>query len=130
MAITAEDLGTKYGITRADVDEYSYQSHKKATAAYEKNLLQGPLSLLVRSVIGHVFSVHYLGEITPIAVKKDTITKDEHIRPDVSLADVHLHRNRRVTSLLALTVAALDGQAEGCFQEGRPRHSSLCLGHR
>ena len=72
MAITAENLGEKYGITRAQVDEYSYQTQQKYKAA----LAQG------------IFSA----EICPVVVesKKGSITvdKDEHPRPDVTLEKI------------------------------------------
>ncbi len=72
MAITAENLGEKYGITRPQVDEYSYQTQQKYKAA----LAQG------------IFSA----EICPVVVesKKGSITvdKDEHPRPDVSLEKI------------------------------------------
>ena len=72
MAITAENLGEKYGITRAQVDEYSYQTQQKYKAA----LAQG------------IFSA----ETCPVVVesKKGSITvdKDEHPRPDVTLEKI------------------------------------------
>ena len=72
MAITAENLGEKYGITRAQVDEYSYQTQQK----YKTALAQG------------IFSA----EICPVVVesKKGSVTvdKDEHPRPDVTLEKI------------------------------------------
>ncbi len=72
MAITAENLGEKYGITRLQVDEYSYQTQQK----YKVALAQG------------IFSK----EICPLQIetKKGSITvdKDEHPRPDVTLETI------------------------------------------
>ena len=72
MAITAENLGEKYGITRAQVDEYSYQTQQK----YKSALAHG------------IFSA----EICPVVVesKKGSVTvdKDEHPRPDVTLEKI------------------------------------------
>lgn len=72
MAITAENLGEKYGITRAEVDAYSIQSQ----ARYKKALEHGS--------IAH--------EICPVKVvtKKGevVIDKDEHPKPDVGLDKV------------------------------------------
>lgn len=69
MAITAENLGEKYQITRAEVDEYSYQSQQKCKAALER----GDFKI----------------EMTPVTIegRKGTIVveKDEHPRPDVTL---------------------------------------------
>lgn len=60
MAITAEDLGKNYAITRDEVDEFSLQSHLKAAAAFKDGSLDG--------------------EIAPIELKKKTVSMDEHIR--------------------------------------------------
>lgn len=68
MGITAENLSQKFDINRQKCDEYSYQSHQKAAAAYKKGHLQG--------------------EITPITLKKGTCERDEHLREDVSLEDM------------------------------------------
>ncbi len=69
MAITAENLGEKYGITRAACDEYSIKSQKRYKAALDKNL--------------------FAAEITPVSVttKKGTVVidKDEHPKPDATL---------------------------------------------
>jgi acetyl-CoA acyltransferase 2 len=70
MAITAENLAEKYKITRADVDEYSYQSQMRCKNAYEKK--------------------YFDDELTPVELKdKKGVTtlfsKDEHPRPDTSL---------------------------------------------
>lgn len=64
MGETAENLGMKFSISREVVDEYSYQSHKKAAAAYEKNLLQG--------------------ELVAVDAGKEQLKIDEHMRPDIS----------------------------------------------
>lgn len=68
MGITAENLAKKYSITREECDEFSLQSHQKATKAYSENNLQG--------------------EIAEIELKKGVCDKDEHMRPDAALADL------------------------------------------
>ncbi len=72
MAITAETLGEKYGITRAQVDEYSYQTQQKYKAALAKGV--------------------FASEISPVMVETKkgplTIDKDEHPRPDVTLEKI------------------------------------------
>jgi acetyl-CoA C-acetyltransferase/acetyl-CoA acyltransferase 2 len=69
MAITAENLGEKYGITRAQVDAYSLQSQTRYKEALAAN--------------------KFATEICPVKIesKKGTleITKDEHPKPDVGL---------------------------------------------
>lgn len=69
MAITAENLGEKYAITRDQVDEFSIKSQTRYKAALDKGVFEK--------------------EITPVKIegKKGTIeiTKDEHPKPDVTL---------------------------------------------
>ena len=68
MANTAENLGRKYGITRAQADEFAYRSHMLAAKARE--------------------ACRFSEEIVPVEAKAKkgtlTIDKDEHIRPDTS----------------------------------------------
>jgi acetyl-CoA C-acetyltransferase/acetyl-CoA acyltransferase 2 len=74
MAITAENLGEKYGITREQVDQYSLKTQARCKAALDKG--------------------YFAEEITPVTVetKKGTleITKDEHPRPDVTIEKIRL----------------------------------------
>ena len=69
MAVTAENLATKYGISRADCDAYAPESQKRWAAANEKGLFKD--------------------EIVPveIASKKATVSfaVDEHPRPQTTL---------------------------------------------
>lgn len=69
MANTAENLGRKYGISRAAADEFAYRSHTLAAKARE--------------------SCRFGEEIVPVEVKTkkgiSVIEKDEHIRPDTTL---------------------------------------------
>ncbi len=68
MASTAENLGRKYGITRAAADEFAYRSHRLAAQARE--------------------SCRFSDEIVPVEVKTKkgsvTVERDEHIRPDTT----------------------------------------------
>ncbi len=69
MAITAENLGEKYGITRAQCDEYSLKTQQKFKAALDRG--------------------DFAAEIAPLTVKTKkgevTIDKDEHPKPEVGL---------------------------------------------
>ena len=69
MAVTAENLAQKYGITRADCDEYSLGTQKRWAAANEAG--------------------HFKNEIAPIELtsKKGTVTfaVDEHARPQTTM---------------------------------------------
>jgi acetyl-CoA acetyltransferase family protein len=72
MAITAENLGEKYGITRAQVDEYSYKTQQKYKAALTQGI--------------------FAEEISPFQVESKKgpviVDKDEHPRPDVTLEKI------------------------------------------
>lgn len=68
MGITAENLSEKFEVTRNQCDEFSFQSHQRATKAYKEGHLQG--------------------EITPVALKKGSCDQDEHIRLDASLEEM------------------------------------------
>ncbi|HYB72640.1 MAG TPA: acetyl-CoA C-acetyltransferase [Candidatus Sulfotelmatobacter sp.] len=66
MAITAENLGEQYGVTRKDVDDFAYVSQMRANEAWEKGRLAE--------------------EVVPVPVKgkkgKETsFERDEHLRP-------------------------------------------------
>jgi acetyl-CoA C-acetyltransferase len=66
MGDAAEHIATKCGVTRADQDRFSVQSHKRAAAAWE----------------GGAFAA----EVVPVTVgsgpKAKTVSRDEGIRPD------------------------------------------------
>ena len=70
MGITAENLAKKYEISREEQDEFSVQSHQKATIAIE--------------------SGRFTSEIVPVTVKnvkgqEIVVERDEHVRSNVSL---------------------------------------------
>jgi acetyl-CoA C-acetyltransferase/acetyl-CoA acyltransferase 2 len=69
MAITAENLATKYGISRADCDGYALSSQHRWAAANEKGFFKDEIAPL------------------EIAAKKQTIqfATDEHPRPQTTL---------------------------------------------
>ncbi|MFY7992897.1 MAG: thiolase family protein [Bacteriovoracaceae bacterium] len=67
MGITAENLAEKYQISKSDSDEFSFQSHQKAAAAYAQNLIQG--------------------EIAPVVLKRETLSQDQHMRTDAKRSD-------------------------------------------
>jgi acetyl-CoA C-acetyltransferase/acetyl-CoA acyltransferase 2 len=69
MGITAENLSEQMGVSRESCDSFSFDSHKRAEKAYAENLLQG--------------------EIAPVQLKKINCDKDEHLRGDVSLAEMN-----------------------------------------
>lgn len=72
MAITAENLGEMYKITRSQCDEYSIKSQLRYKAAFDKNI--------------------FSAEIAPVTIttKKGSIVfdKDEHPKPDATLEKI------------------------------------------
>lgn len=68
MGITAENLADEYEITKKDADEFSYHSHRKANEAYAQGIIQD--------------------EIIPIKEGRIDCSKDEHLRGDISLAEM------------------------------------------
>lgn len=73
MAITAENLGEKYAITRAEVDEYSYKTQQKYKASLERG--------------------DFKQEMVPVTVETRkgsvVVDKDEHPKPDVTLEKIN-----------------------------------------
>ncbi|HTJ85020.1 MAG TPA: acetyl-CoA C-acetyltransferase [Polyangiaceae bacterium] len=69
MAVTAENLAVKYGITRADADQFALRSQKAWAAAHESGAFKD--------------------EIVPMTVKQGkkelVFDRDEHARPDTTL---------------------------------------------
>ncbi len=68
MGQAAEYIATKCGVTRADQDRFSVQSHQRAAAAWEKGAFNA--------------------EVVPVTVgsgpKAKTVARDEGIRPDTT----------------------------------------------
>lgn len=68
MGITAENLAHDYTVTKEESDQYSYESHVKANKAYAANLIQP--------------------ELAPVKVDRVDCSKDEHLREEISLAEM------------------------------------------
>ena len=65
MGLTAENVAEKYGVTRAEMDEYSLNSHRKAVEIVQQNFFQD--------------------EIIGVEVNGKMIQQDETIRADTNL---------------------------------------------
>ena len=69
MAVTAENLADKYGITREEVDEYAARSQRLAYEAWEAGA--------------------FADEIVPVKIKgrkgETLFERDEHLRPDTTV---------------------------------------------
>jgi len=72
MGVTAENIAAKYGFTRAQQDEFSVQSHKKAARAMDAG--------------------YFKSQIVPIELKTrkgvEQFTTDEHVRKDLKPEDM------------------------------------------
>lgn len=68
MGLTAENLSEEYKITKDESDAFAYESHQKATKAYELGLIQP--------------------ELATIRTERVQCDRDEHLREDISLADI------------------------------------------
>lgn len=77
MGITSENVASRYGITRADQDVFAAESHKKATAAQAAGLFD--------SEIVPVKTLSYDPENPEAAPKEITVTKDDGVRPNISV---------------------------------------------
>ncbi len=72
MAITAENLGEKYEITRIQCDQYSIESQKKYKNALDKNFFESEIC-----------------DVIVTTKKGDTvINKDEHPKPDATFEKI------------------------------------------
>lgn len=92
MGITAENLAEKFSITKEQCDTFSYQSHSRASKAYEDGYLQG--------------------EIAPFPLKKGSCDRDEHLRSDASLDEMKSLRPTFKTDGV-VTAASASGIVDG-----------------
>lgn len=65
MGLTAENVADRYHVTRKEMDEFSLNSHQKATKAVNENWFKD--------------------EIIPVTLNGETLSTDETIRPDSSM---------------------------------------------
>ena len=65
MGLTAENVAEKYGVTRAEMDEYSVASHHKAAEIVQQDFFKD--------------------EMIDVEINGKTICQDENIRPDTNL---------------------------------------------
>jgi len=95
MAITAENLGEKYGITREECDEYTFSSHQRWKSAYDAG--------------------HFKQEIEPIILRSNkgetVFERDERAR------EIPLEKLNRISPTFRknglITVASASGVSDG-----------------
>ena len=74
MGTTAENVAAKWNVTREKQDQFAYESHRKAVAAWEKNWFAGEIVPLKTRVVDGS------GNWTEV-----TVDRDDGPRPDTSL---------------------------------------------
>lgn len=92
MGITAENLAEKFEVTRSQCDEFSYNSHMRASIAYKEGLLQG--------------------EITAVSLRKGVCERDEHLRDDASVEEMKSLKSTFKTDGV-VTAASASGIVDG-----------------
>lgn len=78
MGLTAEAVAQQFNISRADADQFSFESHQKAIAAIENGFFKDGIAPIDVTEI-------YVNENNKKAEKKYTVTTDEGPRKDTSL---------------------------------------------
>ena len=79
MGLTAEAVAKEYNVSRADQDEFAYQSHQKAIAAAKSGLLQ-------QGIVPYEVNETYLDENLKKKTRSYTVAADEGPRADTSVA--------------------------------------------
>lgn len=74
MGLTAEQVADEFEVSRQAQDEFAVRSHQKAAAAYVNGLFAGEILPIE------------VEEVTPEGRRLFVLDKDEHIRPDTTLA--------------------------------------------
>lgn len=77
MGYTAEQVAEEFGVSREDQDAFAVESHRRAAAAYEKNLFAGEILPLEIEEVA-------VGADGPISTKT-TFDRDEHLRPGTNM---------------------------------------------
>ncbi|MCA9981930.1 MAG: acetyl-CoA C-acyltransferase, partial [Anaerolineales bacterium] len=77
MGLTAEQVAEEYGISREDQDAFAAESHRRAVAAYEKELFKD-------EIVPFEVEETEVGADGPVT-RTITFDKDEHIRPGTSV---------------------------------------------
>jgi acetyl-CoA acyltransferase len=78
MGLTAEEVSKQYKISREEQDQFSYESHMKAAAAWKENKFKGEVvPITVKEV--------YVDENMKKKTREWVVEKDEGIRPDTTV---------------------------------------------
>lgn len=78
MGLTAEEVSKQYKISREEQDQFSYESHMKAAAAWQANKFKGEVvPITVKEV--------YVDENMKKKTREWVVEKDEGIRPETTV---------------------------------------------
>lgn len=78
MGLTAEEVSKQYKISREEQDQFSYESHMKAAAAWKADKFKGEIvPITVKEV--------YVDENMKKKTREFVVEKDEGIRPDTTV---------------------------------------------
>ena len=78
MGLTAERVADEFGVARRDMDEFAYQSHRKAAAATEAGKF-------AEEIVPFTWQETVVGADGMPAVVEKVIDADEHLRRDTTL---------------------------------------------
>lgn len=77
MGLTAEQVAQEFEVSRTDQDEFAYNSHRKAAAAYEKGVFND-------EILPFEFEEVAPGPNGPVS-RTVVLDRDEHLRPDTTV---------------------------------------------
>ncbi len=77
MGLTAEQVAQEFNVSREDQDVFAYESHRKAAAAYDRDLFK-------EEILPFEFEEVEAGPDGPVA-RTVVLDRDEHLRPDTTI---------------------------------------------
>ncbi len=77
MGLTAEQVAQEFNVSREDQDVFAYESHRKAAAAYDRDLFK-------EEILPFEFEEVEAGPDGPVA-RTVVLDRDEHLRPNTTI---------------------------------------------
>jgi acetyl-CoA acyltransferase len=78
MGHTAEHVADEFNVSRADMDEFAYQSHMKAARAIDSGIF-------ANEIVPFEIEETYVDENGELVTTKRLLTEDEHLRRDTTI---------------------------------------------
>jgi acetyl-CoA acyltransferase len=78
MGHTAEHVADEFNVSRADMDEFAYQSHMKAARAIDSGIF-------ANEIVPFEIEETYVDESGELVTTKRLLTEDEHLRRDTTI---------------------------------------------